>query len=155
MKALTVILCPMQDEALWAAYTGARLLIGRAPTIKVDLRMPVSDEVRHLLTNLGLGATFAVVTPFDPRGERAPAWRNLVRYIRMRRRLRHDNLKFIPADGESPDSGHRERGFAIAMSRVDAVALARELEQLAIYWFDGEAFWIDGALASRAPQRLP
>jgi hypothetical protein len=145
----------MRDETLWAAYASARLLIGRAPPIKVDLRMPVSDEVRHLLTNLGLGTTFAVVTPFDPRGERAPAWRNLVRYFRMRRLLPHDNLKFIPADGESPDSSHRERGFAIAMDRVDAAALARQFEQLAIYWFDGEAFWIDGTLATRAPQRLP
>jgi hypothetical protein len=41
------------------------------------------------------------------------------------------------------------------MSRSDAAALARELEQLALYWFDGEAFWIDGALATKAPQRLP
>ncbi len=145
----------MPEDSLWTAYANTRLLIGPPPRIKIDLRLPVSDDLRHLLTKLGLGATFAIVTPFDPRGARAPAWQNLWRYIRARRLLRSRNLKFISADGESPDSRHRERGFALAMSRSDAAALARELEQLALYWFDGEAFWIDGALAEREPRRLP
>lgn len=145
----------MTDDMLWHTYANTRLLIGRAPQIKVDLRLPVGDDLQHLLTNLGLGSSFAIVTPYDPRGERAPAWRNRLRYHRVRRKLASLNLTFVTADGESPDSMHRERGFAIAMSRSDAAALARELEQLALYWFDGKAFWIDGALASRAPQRLP
>jgi hypothetical protein len=144
----------MPDDSLWTAYASTRLLIGRAPRIKVDLRQPVSDDLRHLLTKLGLGATFAIVTPFDPRGARAPAWRNFWRYFRARRLLRSRNLKFSPADGESPDSMHRERGFALAMGRAEAAELARELEQLALYWFDGESFWIDGALAEREPRRL-
>jgi Protein of unknown function (DUF3293) len=145
----------MSDDALWAAYANTRLLIGRAPQIKVDLHQSVSDDLRHLLTNLGLGATFAIVTPFDPRGVRAPARENQARYLRMRRLLRSRDLKFVMADGESPDSTHRERGFALAMRRSDAAELAREFEQLALYWFDGKAFWIDGVLASRAPLRLP
>jgi len=145
----------MPDDSLWTAYANARLLIGRPPRIKVDLWLPVGEELEHRLTKLGLGATFAIVTPFDPRGTRAPAWKNLARYVRTRLLLRSRNLRYVPADGESPDSRHRERGFAIAMTRTDAAALARELEQLALYWFDGKAFWIDGALAERKPQRLP
>jgi hypothetical protein len=145
----------MPDDSLWTAYANTRLLIGRAPRIKVDLRLPLRDDLRTLLTHLGLGATFAVVTPYDPRGMRAPAWRNLAGYLRTKLLLRSRNLRYVTADGESPDSRHRERGFAIALERRDAAALARELEQLALYWFDGEAFWIDGALVERAPQRLP
>lgn len=145
----------MTDDGLWDAYANTRLLIGPAREIKVDLRLPIGDDLRQLLTNLGLGASFAIVTPCNPRGKRAAAWTNLLRYYRMRRRLVSLNLKFVTADGESPDARHRERGFAIAMSRRDAAALARELEQLALYWFDGQTFWIDGALGSRAPQRLP
>jgi len=145
----------MPDDSLWSAYASTRLLIGRTPRLEVDLRLPVSDDLRHILTKLGLGERFAIVTPFDPRGTRAPAWQNLLRYIRARQLLRSRNLKFLPADGESPDSGHRERGFAIAMPRADAAALARSLEQLALYWFDGDAFWIDGALAERESRRLP
>jgi hypothetical protein len=145
----------MPDDSLWTAYANTRLLIGRAPRIKVDLWLPVSDDLEHRLTKLGLGASFAIVTPFDPGGTRAPAWKNLARYIRARLLLRSRKLRFIAADGESPDSRHRERGFAIALGRSDAAALARELEQLALYWFDGKAFWIDGALVVRKPQRLP
>jgi len=145
----------MPDDSLWTEYANARLLIGRPPRIKVDLWLPVGEELEYRLTKLGLGATFAIITPFDPRGTRAPAWKNLARYVRTRLLLRSRNLRYVPADGESPDSRHRERGFAIAMTRTDAAALARELEQLALYWFDGKAFWIDGALAERKPQRLP
>jgi len=145
----------MPDDSLWTAYANARLLIGRPPRIKVDLWLPVGEELEYRLTKLGLGATFAIITPFDPRGTRAPAWKNLARYVRTRLLLRSRKLRYVPADGESPDSRHRERGFAIAMTRTDAAALARELEQLALYWFDGKAFWIDGALAERKPQRLP
>jgi len=145
----------MPDDSLWTEYANARLLIGRPPRIKVDLWLPVGEELEYRLTKLGLGATFAIITPFDPRGTRAPAWKNLARYVRTRLLLRSRKLRYVPADGESPDSRHRERGFAIAMTRTDAAALARELEQLALYWFDGKAFWIDGALAERKPQRLP
>jgi hypothetical protein len=138
----------MADDALWATYASTTLLIGGEPQLKVDLRQPVSDDLRHLLTKLGLGNTFAIVTPFDPRGVRSPAWKNEERYHHMRALLHSRNLQFVAADGESPDTTHRERGFALAVSRSDAAALARE-------WFDGEAFWIDGAIAARAPQRLP
>jgi hypothetical protein len=145
----------MSNDALWTTYATTILRIGRAPRIKVDLSQPVSDDLRHVLTKLGLGATFAIVTPFDPHGTRAPAWKNEMRYVRTRLQLLSRNVKFLAADGESPDSTHRERGFAVSMSRSDAAILARELEQLALYWFDGDVFWIDGALASRASQRLP
>jgi hypothetical protein len=145
----------MPDDEPWGAYASTILWIGHAPRIKVDLREPIAHDLRRLLTNLGLGATFAVVTPFDPHGARVSAEENEARYLRTQLLLASRNLLFVPADGESPDAAHRERGFAIAMERSDAAVLARELEQLALYWFDGEAFWIDGALAARAPQRLP
>ena len=61
----------------------------------------------------------------------------------------------MPAMGESPDRRHRERGVAVAMDGDDAIALARRFGQLAIYWFDGERFWLYGALEPRAAERLP
>jgi hypothetical protein len=41
------------------------------------------------------------------------------------------------------------------MPQEDAIALARELEQVAIFWFDGERFWIVGALVETDPLMLP
>jgi hypothetical protein len=145
----------MSNDALWTAYANTVLRIGGRRQIKVDLRQPLSDETRRALTEFGREGTFAIVTPFDPGGRRAPRWKNQWRYIRMRARLMSRALPFTPADGESPDGTHRERGFAIAVGRGDAATLARDWGQLALYWFDGEAFWIDDVRTTRAPRRLP
>lgn len=145
----------MRGDALWTAYANATLRIGAKRQLKIDLRQPLSGGSRRFLTELGLGATFAVITASNPNGRRAPAWRNQWRRLRIRARLASTNWYFIPADGESPDSSHREHGFAIVMSRSEAAALARSYGQLALYWFDGDAFWLDAALESSAPRRLP
>ena len=41
------------------------------------------------------------------------------------------------------------------MNQQQALALARELEQVAIFWFDGSRFWILGAIVGADPVRLP
>jgi hypothetical protein len=145
----------MPNDALWTAYANTVLRIGGRRQIKIDLRQPLSDENRRVLTVLLPEKTFAIVTPFNPGGKRGHSWRNRWRYVRMRARLSSSALHFAPADGESPDGTHRERGFAIAMGRGDAATLARSHGQLALYWFDGEAFWIDDVRTTRPPQRLP
>jgi hypothetical protein len=145
----------MSDNALWTTYANTVLRIGPRRQLKVDLRQPLSDEMRRLLTEFGPAGTFAIITPFNPGGRRAHAWVNQWRYLRLRARLASSGRRFVDADGESPDASHRERGFAIATGRGEAAALARELEQLALYWFDGDAFWVDAVLEQRPPQRLP
>ena len=43
-------------------------------------------------------------------------------------------------------------GFKVALHRKDlgiALDLAREMGQVAIFWFDGKRFWIIGALVER------
>jgi hypothetical protein len=145
----------MPNDALWTAYANTVLRIGPRRQIKIDLRLPVSDESRRVLTVLLPEKTFAIVTPFDPGGTRGYFWMNWWRYARMRARLASSALHFTRADGESRDGTHRERGFAIAMGRGDAATLARSFRQLALYWFDGEAFWIDDVRTTRPPQRLP
>jgi hypothetical protein len=41
------------------------------------------------------------------------------------------------------------------MPQKKAIALARALEQVAIFWFDGKRFWIVGALMEADPLMLP
>jgi hypothetical protein len=41
------------------------------------------------------------------------------------------------------------------MPQNRAVDLAKELEQVAIFWFDGQRFWIIGALYETDPLMLP
>jgi len=57
--------------------------------------------------------------------------------------------------GSSPDGAHRERGFAVWLERDDVVAIARRFEQSAIFWFDGGAFWLVGALVDAKARPLP
>jgi hypothetical protein len=145
----------MPNDVLWTAYANTLLRIGDRRQIKIDLRLPLSDETRRVLTVLLPEKTFAIVTSFNPGGKRAHSWTNRWRYVRMRAALASRALHFTYADGESPDGRHRERGFAIALGRGDAATLARSYEQLALYWFDGEAFWIDDVRTTRPSQRLP
>ena len=41
------------------------------------------------------------------------------------------------------------------MPQEKALDFAREMEQVAIFWFDGRRFWILGALAETEPLVLP
>jgi hypothetical protein len=41
------------------------------------------------------------------------------------------------------------------MPQDKAIELARQLEQVAIFWFDGRRFWILGALVESDPLMLP
>jgi len=145
----------MPDDTLWNRYANAVLQIGTTHHLTIDLRRPLSDDARRRLRNLGIGASFAVITAFNPGGRRLRARRNEWRHLLMRTSLMLSGRRFVAANGESPDGSHCERGFAVAMSRSDATVLARRYGQLALYWFDGEAFWLDGVLEMRRAERLP
>jgi hypothetical protein len=41
------------------------------------------------------------------------------------------------------------------MDQKEAIELARDLEQVAIFWFDGKQFWILGAIVEADPLMLP
>jgi hypothetical protein len=145
----------MLDDPLWVAYANTVLRIGSKRQIKVDLRQPLSDDCQRLLTELGLGSAFAVITASNPGGRPTSRWKNRWRQLRMRARLVSSRLRFVPADGESPDRSHVEHGFAIALNRETAHVLAREYEQLAVYWFDGSRFWLDPVRERIEPRSLP
>ncbi len=71
------------------------------------------------------------------------------------RRLRKEGYKFAPVDACSPDGSHCERSVAVVMPRDKAIQLGRELEQVAIFWFDGARFWILGAIVATDSLMLP
>jgi Protein of unknown function (DUF3293) len=145
----------MLDDPLWVAYANTVLRIGGKRQIKVDLRQPISADCQRRLTELGLGSAFAVITASNPGGRLTIPWKNRWRQLRMRARLASSRLRFAPADGESPDRSHIEHGFAISLKREAAHAMAREYEQLALYWFDGTRFWLDPVRERIEPKALP
>ncbi len=60
----------------------------------------------------------------------------------------------VPCTGRSPDGSHEEPGLAVACGRREAISLARRFGQAALYWWDGEALWIEPALASTPREQL-
>lgn len=150
----------------WMAYPDTVLQFGTPGTPSLDLRKAVGDAERALLRRVGLTEAFAVMTAENPCGENAedePTYadeaakqrENAGRRNRLERELDAAGLSFVPVDGVAPGGGYREHGVAVMMPRAEAVALARRLRQLAIFWFDGSTFWLVGAVADRPAERLP
>lgn len=122
-------------------------------SLVVDLARPVAPQQREALRAL-LGGPFAVVTACNPNGHTADAAENARRTAGLEAELTRRGCSFVRADGRSPDGAHRERGVAVAMSLTAARNLARTYQQEAYYWFDGDSFWLLGALEEMA-RKLP
>ena len=150
----------------WRAYRNTILEFEATPPLRIDLRERVTGDARAALARLGLGAAFGVFTAENPVGENAEdapsAHAELAKERANERRegalerdLRDRGVAYVRVDGVSPDGRYREHCVATPMARDDAVALARRFGQLALFWYDGWAFWLLPALAEKSVQRLP
>jgi len=146
---------PDQQDPDWPRYPETVLEFSTTPAIEIDLRQVPSENAIRVLTAAGLGKPFAILTAFDPRGENLSRAQNEKRKQELERRLRSSNYRFAQVDACSPDRSHCECSFAVVMPQEKALDLAREMEQVAIFWFDGKRFWILGALAETDPLMLP
>lgn len=147
----------------WSLYP-VTVLEFRDPPSRIDLREPIDNATRRLLREIGLDRAFAVVTGENPGGEHADdeptASRerecdNATRSSALEDELTRERIFFIPVDGVSPAGDHRERGVAAILGREAGIELARRYKQLAMFWFDGQTFWLFGAIADKPPEMLP
>lgn len=145
---------PESSDPRWATYPDTIVEIHASPLVRLDLRRPIAPEVVLRLRRLGLGDAWAIITAHNP-GRILPPQENERREKALAGAVQALGVPFLPADGVSPDGGHREAGIAIALERGRAVALAGEFGQSAIFWFDGEGFWLVPALVGGAPIGLP
>jgi hypothetical protein len=146
---------PDQQDPDWPRYPETVLSFATTPAVEIDLRKVPSEDAIADLKAVGLGQPFAIVTAFDPRGENLSATENKKRKHELDERLRSSGYRFAHVDCCSPDRSHCECSVAVVMPQERAIDLARELEQVAIFWFDGNRFWILGALAESDPLMLP
>jgi hypothetical protein len=148
-----------EPDPSWAQYPCTVLEIHRAEAgaamMEVDLRVPISDSTARELRELGLGPRWAVITAYNPHGQNRDPGGNAARHAKLEAALRESGKAFLRADGRSPDASHREIGLAVGLPQPDAAALAARFGQSAIFWFDGEAFWLVSAAAAAEPIRLP
>ena len=157
---------PGVADEKWNAYPETVLEFQVPGAPRIDLRKRVEEGDRDMLRRIGLSGEFAVLTAENPCGENAedePTWADEAARKREnegRRRELEAELEaagscYLRVDGVAPDGEYREHGVAVEMPRDDAVALGKRLRQLAIFWFDGANFWLDGAVLDRPSERLP
>jgi hypothetical protein len=153
-------------DAKYDAYAQTILEVHGAARARVDLRRPIGPAERAALASVGLDREFAVLTAENPHGRNeedaatsAEADRrdaeNDDRLAALVARLGEAGVPFVRVDGVAPDGGYRERCVAVLLPRPEAATLALRLGQLALFWFDGETFWLIPAEADAPPRRLP
>jgi len=94
-------------------------------------------------------ASFAIISACAPTGERWPEDRNQVADQLLRMRVRRWRLHRIT--GRSPDGHHVEPGWAVPCSKRTAISIAREFQQDAFYWVEGDVLKIVDSSQGRAP----
>jgi hypothetical protein len=146
---------PDQQDPDWPQYPETVLVFATSPPVEIDLRKIPSDGAIAALEAAGLAEPFAIITAFDPRGQNLSTAENKKRKRDLDRRLRSTAYRFADVDCCSPDRSHCECSVAVLMPQDKAIDLAREMEQVAIFWFDGRRFWILGALVETDPLMLP
>jgi hypothetical protein len=146
---------PEQHDPDWPRYPETILSFSTNPPVEIDLReIPCTQAIAGLAA-AGFDQPFAVLTAFDPGGRDFSAAENEARRRNLDARLGGNGYKFVSVDACSPDRAHCECSVAVVMPQKKAIALARELDQIAIFWFDGKRFWILGALVEADPLMLP
>jgi hypothetical protein len=146
---------PDQQDPDWPRYPETVLEFATKPPVEIDLRSIPSEGAIAALQAAGLGQPFAIMTAFDPRGENLSAAENDRRTRELESRLRSGSHQYVQVDCCSPDRSHCECSYAVPMPQEKALDLAREMEQVAIFWFDGSRFWILGVLVETDPLMLP
>jgi hypothetical protein len=143
------------DDPAWRTYARTILRFNSDPRMELDLSRPLTAREYALLQGLGLPGSFGLVTPENPRGDSVSAMDNEQRWQAFQADLMATVNRWLRVDGYSPDRLHVERGVALEWPRHRVLDLARRWQQSAIYWFDGAAFWVMGALTVAVPRRLP
>jgi hypothetical protein len=146
---------PEQHDPDWPRYPETILSFSTTPAVEIDLREIPSESALAKLDAAGFGQPFAVLTAFDPRGRDLSPAENEKRRRQLDQRLTMEGYKFAYVDACSPDRSHCECSVAVVMPQEKVLALARELEQVAIFWFDGKRFWILGVILETDPIMLP
>lgn len=146
---------PDQHDPDWPKYPETILIFSTTPKVEIDLRKNLSDTALTELAEIGFGSPFAVMTAYDPGGRDLATADNEKRRRELNQRLERSGYRFVEVDACSPDRSHCECSVAVVMPQDKAIALAKELEQVAIFWFDGTRFWIVGALVETDALMLP
>jgi hypothetical protein len=135
----------------WSSYPETVLIFAGDPEMMIDLREPVSPATKNALIAIGLDRPFAILTSYNPRGVVLDAAGNHGRFAELEAELRSSGHEYLVMDACAPDKSHCECSVAIKIERSEALRIAERWEQIAIFWWDLDRFWIYGAISPIEP----
>jgi hypothetical protein len=142
---------PKEKHEAWSSYPETVLMFATEPEMMIDLRQPVPSPTKKALAAIGLDRPFAVLTSYNPRGKVLSAAENDRRFSELEAELKSSGREYLVMDACSPDKSHCECSVAIKTDRSEALEIAKRWEQIAIFWWDLQRFWIYGAISPIDP----
>lgn len=142
---------PEEKNEAWSSYPETVLYFATDPEVMVDLREPVPPATKKALAAMGLDQPFAILTSYNPRGVVLDAAENERRFAELEAELKSSGREYLVMDACSPDKSHCECSVAIKIDRTEALRIAERWEQIAIFWWDLDRFWIYGAISPINP----
>lgn len=144
-----------QKHEAWSNYSETVLIFAGDPEMVIDLREPVRPATRKAMIAMGLDEPFAILTSHDPFGKVLSSVENDRRFAELESELASSRLDYLVMNACAPDKSHCECSVAVKIDRDEALAIAKRWEQVAIFWWDLEKFWIYGAISPIDPVALP
>lgn len=142
------------DDPGWDTYAEAILVVHGRNLTEVDLAEPIGAAALASFLGAGLAGCFGIMTSDNPHGLPAPAEQNAERRLALAAELAGQGARPVRIDGVSRDRRHVEIGVALCWPLERVRKLACRWQQSAIYWFDGHAMWLVGALTVAPMTRL-
>lgn len=110
-----------QQRALWQLYAATCFVVNQGS---------------------GWGGAFAIITACNPRGQLLSAGANRIRDRQLQQRLQQSRSAHRRLVGAAPDLSHQECSWAVWVDEAQALALAAELGQNAIYYVSHDQLWL-------------
>lgn len=146
---------PEEIDPDWARYAETILSFAGDRPFELDLRENLTAEAHLEFQRRGFPRTFAVLTAHDPEGQDLTADENKLLQQRLEGELTDSGIHFLRVNACSMDRKHCECSVALDVDQERAVEIAAQHEQMAIFWYDGDAFWLIGVIVKSDPIRLP
>lgn len=143
------------ESSVWGDFAKTVLYFRSTPQVVLDLRKPVDTDALIAVRSIGFERSFGIVTASNPMGTEQPSTVNDHLVASFQKEIAELGAVHLEVDACSPDGSHCEKSVAIALEQDSLIDLAARHYQLAIFWFDGDAFWIIPVRSTNVPLRLP
>jgi len=139
----------------WGLFPDTVLQFKAETPLSLDLRYPINASALTRLQTLGFERAFGIVTASNPMGVVLTEEDNFARARTLNAEVERLHATRLYVDACSPDRSHCEASVAISLTLQALVAIADRFDQLAVFWFDGDVFWIEPVRSNYSRLRLP